>query len=247
VTAPLRAVLLHGFLGDASAWSEAVAPLADRLRPVVIDLPGHAGRAPPSDLESVFTEVERWLQPGDVLIGYSQGARVALAVAARGRVPLAGLVLESGTAGIADPAARQARSKADHAAAARLRRDGLTAFVDGWEGLPVLAGLRDLPASARAALRARRLAHDPEGVARALEVYGQGAMPDLWPSLPDLDVPVLVLSGERDPTYREIAGRLCAALPRARAVVIPAAGHTPHLEQPDAWRAAVSAFLAGLS
>jgi pimeloyl-ACP methyl ester carboxylesterase len=62
--------------------------------------------------------------------------------------------------------------------------------------------------------------------------------------LADLDVPTLVLVGEDDVLLREPSDRLAAAVPGARLVVIPGAGHSPQIESPEPWFDAVSTFLA---
>ena len=73
---------------------------------------------------------------------------------------------------------------------------------------------------------------------------GQGAQPDLGPSLPMLRVPTLLLSGALDEKYSTIARRLAAELPLAWSVSFPKAGHAPHLECPREYAAEVRAFLA---
>jgi pimeloyl-ACP methyl ester carboxylesterase len=56
-------------------------------------------------------------------------------------------------------------------------------------------------------------------------------------------MPTLVLVGADDLLLREPSDRLAAAIPGARLVVVPGAGHSPQLEAPDAWFAAVDGFL----
>jgi pimeloyl-ACP methyl ester carboxylesterase len=51
--------------------------------------------------------------------------------------------------------------------------------------------------------------------------------------------------GEHDkPDFHAIAERLAAEPPDAELAVIPGAGHLPSIEQPEATRELVSAFLA---
>ena len=61
--------------------------------------------------------------------------------------------------------------------------------------------------------------------------------------LAELDVPTLVLVGEHDALLRAPSDRLADAVPDAKLVVIPGAGHSPQLENPDAWFEAVTRFL----
>jgi pimeloyl-ACP methyl ester carboxylesterase len=62
--------------------------------------------------------------------------------------------------------------------------------------------------------------------------------------LAEFTLPMLVITGDDDrivPTAQSV--RLAGELPGAALVVIPAAGHVPHEEQPEAFMEAVRAFL----
>ena len=125
------------------------------------------------------------------------GGRVALHVALRlaAAAPerLAALVLESASPGIADDGERAARRAADDALADEIERDGVAAFVERWERLPLCDSQRALPASARERLRAQRLASDPRGLANSLRGLGAGATQPLHHRLRELGLPTLLL------------------------------------------------------
>ena len=57
-------------------------------------------------------------------------------------------------------------------------------------------------------------------------------MPDLWPSLTTLPVPVTFVAGERDAKFAALAARAVAQAPRAALRVVPGAGHDLCLECP---------------
>ena len=68
--------------------------------------------------------------------------------------------------------------------------------------------------------------------------------PKLRTWLRRIDVPTLVLWGESDRIVTPAYGRAYAdSIPGARFQTIPAAGHYPYLEQPEAFTAALTAFL----
>jgi L-proline amide hydrolase len=67
---------------------------------------------------------------------------------------------------------------------------------------------------------------------------------DITPRLGDVRVPALVISGEHDEATPAVVRPLVDALPGARWELIADASHTPHLEQPDRFFAAVEEFLA---
>ncbi|MEU8811488.1 alpha/beta fold hydrolase [Streptomyces violaceoruber] len=71
--------------------------------------------------------------------------------------------------------------------------------------------------------------------------------PTLLGRLDTVDVPALVVWGESDRIVTPAYGRAVArAIPGARFVEVPEAGHLPHLEAPDATWAAMEPFLAKL-
>jgi 3-oxoadipate enol-lactonase len=73
------------------------------------------------------------------------------------------------------------------------------------------------------------------------------ARPDSTATLATITVPTLVVAGEEDTisTPNEARG-IAAAVPGARLVTIPGAGHLSSLEQPAAFSRAVREFLAAL-
>lgn len=246
---PEPLVLLHGFTGAGIAFDHLRPLIGARAEVAALDLPGHGG-SPVVEGDGWDASVERVADAvADAfgrpvhLAGYSLGARLALAVALARPACVHSLVLESGSAGIEDETGRAARRASDEALAASLERDGLEAFVARWEQNDVLAGLRALPPERAAALRARRLAGSAAGLAWSLRALGQGAQADLWPRLAEVRAPALVLHGALDAKYAALAQRLAAGLPRARLLAIAGAGHSPHLEQPEAFAAALLAHL----
>ncbi|HLO34426.1 MAG TPA: alpha/beta fold hydrolase, partial [Candidatus Deferrimicrobium sp.] len=177
------------------------------------------------------------------VVGYSLGARIALRLAVAHPRSVRRLVLESPSAGIADPADRAARVAADEARAVRLERDGIEAFVADWEREPVFASHAAMPPSRRARLHADRLRNRPAGLAASLRGAGQGAMDPLHDRLAGVTVPTLVITGALDPAGCARATDIAACIPGARLEVVAGAGHTPHLETPSVFRTLITGFL----
>ena len=184
-----------------------------------------------------------------VLVGYSMGGRIAAETVVRyPNLPLAGLVLESAGLGPADEAARAALAERNGAWAQRLRDEGVAAFMNWWETLPLFASQRALPAEAHAAIRAERTSRDTEPLARSLEAWGahhQAAETVTLGVLADLanrGVPVLYVAGVLDEKYSAVAARVRAAgLPTE---LVPDAGHNAHLEVPAAFAKIAEGVLA---
>lgn len=264
VSPPL--VLLHGFTGCGLAWSHAAAVLSAPARILAPDLPGHGESAPrdgdsagardrgdASDAErctfdAAASALEAALEAAGVtscdLHGYSMGGRLALYFALTRPLRVRSLSLESASAGLASASERAARMRSDEKLAQLALEDGIEGFVDRWERTPVLAAQLGLPAEDRARVRTLRLRNSVAGLAASLRGMGTGAQPYLGDRLAELSMPVLVMAGEEDVKFTSIARDLARGIPDSRLALIPGAGHTPHLEQPQRWAAALDSFIA---
>jgi 2-succinyl-6-hydroxy-2,4-cyclohexadiene-1-carboxylate synthase len=226
-------LLLHGFTHTGSSWEPVVAALGERYRSLTPDLRGHgsAWNQTPVTLEAVLADLEPLTSPGPVtLVGYSMGGRIALHCALAWPHSVERLVLIGASPGIAEPAERDERRRADEHLADEIEASSIEEFVERWAQTSVLAGI-----SPKAKLRAQRdrLRNHPAGLARALRGVGSGALPPLWERLGELRVPVTLIVGEKDAKFRQIAAAMQAAVAQAHLVVVPGAGHAVHLEAPE--------------
>lgn len=158
--------------------------------------------------------------------------------------PFSALVLESAGTGPVDDAAREALRERNFAWAARVRGEGVSAFMDWWAGLPLFESQQHLPADQRERLRAGRLANDEESLALSFERAGAHAMSSQGESIRTLcelaaqGIPVSYLAGELDAKYCKVLADLRAESQGAISCrIVPAAGHNIHLEQPGAFNA----------
>src|SRR6185503_12036557 len=132
-------------------------------------------------------------------------------------------------------AERSARRAGDAVWAQLARERGTAAFIDAWQAQPLFATQQRAPAKRLAARRARRLALDPEQLARSLEAMGLAEMPD-YRALVDDRFALIV--GADDARYVAIARALPAPLE-----VVAGSGHDPLLEQPVALAGAIGRAL----
>jgi pimeloyl-ACP methyl ester carboxylesterase len=244
-----RALLLfHAFPLCRSMWDPQAEALAGSCRVVRLDARGFGGSAPS---EGALT-MDRIADDGALLLdhlgidtavvgGCSMGGYAALAFTRRHRRRLAGLYLQDTKA---PPDTEEARANRGRLAA-RVLEEGPAAAVEAL--LPKLVGetthreRKDLVARLREGI----LVTPGEAIAAALA--GLGAREDSRPTLASIRVPTLVLVGEEDVLTPPVeAAALAAAIPGARLVRVPRAGHLANLEEPDAVNAALAAFLAGL-
>jgi 2-succinyl-6-hydroxy-2,4-cyclohexadiene-1-carboxylate synthase len=248
--APL--VLLHGFTGSGASWARHVPAFATRFCTVTIDLLGHGRSEAPAHpdryrieraADDILAVLDQLSLSRAAILGYSMGGRLALFLATAAPERIGALVLESSSPGIRDEAERRDRAGRDAALADAIERDGIAAFVDRWERLPLFATQVRLPDAERAALRAQRLAQSPAGLANSLRGMGQGVQPPLFERLASIRMPALILVGALDRAYCALGGEMAGLIPHARLAIIPDAGHTVHLEQPEAFRRTVDEFL----
>ncbi|CAB1128260.1 Putative 2-succinyl-6-hydroxy-2,4-cyclohexadiene-1-carboxylate synthase [Candidatus Hydrogenisulfobacillus filiaventi] len=243
---------LHGFTGSGTTWRGVWDP-SWPARCWAPDLWGHGASTVPADparlsLEATAADLAALLDAGGLarvlVAGYSMGGRVALEFACRYPERVAGLLLESASPGIADPAERARRAAADDALADRIEREGMDWFTAFWEALPLFASHRRLPPEVQAALHRLRRSQSPAGLAQSLRGAGTGRQSSWWDALPTIQVPVVLVTGSLDPKFTAIARAMAARLPHVRHWQCAGAGHTPHLERPDCFRAALAALLA---
>ena len=232
-------MLLHGFAGTHQTWDGVIARLPPDVETAVLDLPGHganAGARRPISFENCVDDVLAQAPERFTLCGYSLGGRVALHVALAAPARVTRLVLVSSTAGIEEESERALRREADRRLADELEGGSFEEFIERWRSLPLFAG--EPPAAAELAREDHRR-NRPEALAAALRGLGSGAMEPLWKRLPELQMPVDVLAGERDRKYQELGRRMVELLPTAQ-LVVAAGGHGLPLENP----AAVAGVLA---
>ncbi|MEX2468023.1 MAG: 2-succinyl-6-hydroxy-2,4-cyclohexadiene-1-carboxylate synthase [Gemmatimonadota bacterium] len=243
-------VLVHGFTGSAESWGGPLrSHLAESGRPVVaVEVPGHGASAldtgpHPFTLDDALESIGSGTRGPVDLVGYSMGGRIALHFAVRHPERVRRLVLESASPGLATERERADRRADDERLAARIEEDGVLAFVAEWSDRGVLRPAADRPPHVRERTRRIRLGNRAAGLAGALRGLGTGALPSLWDRLPDVRAPTLLLVGAADAKFVDIARRMAEDLPDGTVTIVPEAGHTVHLDRPDAWIAAVQRHL----
>jgi len=247
-------ILLHGFMGSILNW-DTITPILERHnRVIAIDILGHGRSASPANfrrysIEETASDIAALLETLNAksinLVGYSMGARVALYFALANPHFMNKLVLESGSPGLETQIEQSSRIASDHQLARWLLENGMAAFVERWEQLPLFASQARLPAEAQAKQKAQRLQNDPIGLANSLRGMGTGSQPSLWEKLNKLTAPTLLIAGDLDPKYCAIAARLAQILPQATLQIVPDAGHNVHLEKQKAYLQLVQNFLKG--
>ncbi len=236
-------LLIHGFPLDHRLWAAQLRGLAVELQVLAPDLRGHGKSAlipGPLTMDQHADDLAALLDQLDIgraiVAGLSMGGYVAFAFWRRHRGRVQGLALLDTRAEPDGPAARVNRD----ATAARVQQLGAGNITD--EMLPKLLAPASLanPKLVSAA-RAMMASQPTAGIVGALA--GLRDREDSWPTLPTITVPTLVLVGEADVlTPPADVAAMAAAIPAARLVTIPGAGHLSPLENPRAVNAALRTF-----
>ncbi|WP_431246601.1 alpha/beta fold hydrolase [Leifsonia xyli] len=237
------ALILHGGGGPRTV-APIVAHLRGTMHAIAPTHPGWDGTELPSSIASVSDLAAGYLQllrdrgeRDSVVIGSSIGGWIALEMAVQAAtddrfadvlsavvdIDGVGAVIEG--APIADFFALDARGLAD------------LAWHDPERGYVDPAGLTD----------EQRAIQQSNGRAIATVAGAGMSDPALLGRLGTVNIPALMVWGASDRIVTPAYGRaLARAVPGARFVEIPEAGHLPHLESPDATWRAIDAFLAAV-
>ncbi|VVE04016.1 Arylesterase [Pandoraea capi] len=254
---PLTLVLLHGIGGNRDVWPAQFATfVAAGYRVVAWDMPGYGESAMPAAptmaalADSLRALLDRLTSLGAsrfVLVGHSMGGMVVQELMSRGEPfthDIAGLVLCGTSPAFGKPDGdfqrefvRQRTAPLD---AGKTLREMAQAIVPGMLGEPDDVTREQAQALAVDAMGA--LTPDAYRAAlQALVGFEQRA------ALTRLSVPVLLIAGEHDNNAPpKVMARMAEAIPDARYVCLPGAGHLMNLTHPAAFDAEVQAFLSAL-
>jgi pimeloyl-ACP methyl ester carboxylesterase len=253
-------VLLHHFHGSTATWRHVLHDLGRDHHVAAFDRPGFGLTERPDrgrwHEESPYTRaaaagltlglLDELGADEAVLVGSSAGGTIALETYARAPQRVRALVLLSpavtgdvGPPGVLRPLLRGRPARLlGSRVVRRLSRDlTLERISRSWH---------DPGRATEADLEAYRRPLQAEGWSRALwEVVTAEPPPQLGGLLRQIDVPTLVVAGQSDrvisPSWN---ARTARAIPGARLEVLPACGHTPQEERPEALLRIVRDFLA---
>lgn len=174
-----------------------------------------------------------------VLLGYSMGGRIALHLAREiSWQEEDSLVLISASPGISDEREREQRQNADAMLAKKIEASASAGkFYEEWQNHPLITTQRRLPTPWRDRLLVRRSSANRENWAEHLRLLGTGTLPSMWENLGDISAPKITLVvGDEDKKFCAIAEKMALRMPRSRLLVVPASGHSPHLETEESCR-----------
>lgn len=236
-------VFLHYYGGSSRTWRFVVDALSHRFRTVATDHRGWGRSEAPADgyrIEDLANDAQGVIEALGlrrfVLVGHSMGGKTAQLLASRRLAGLEGLVLVAPSPPSPMRLSEEQRATLSGAYASR---DAVEWVLDN-----VLTATR-LSGDVREQVVQDSLA----GASQARLAWPNIAMlDDLTQDVAAIDVPVLVISGDRDQVDRieTLREELLPRIAGARLHVLPGVGHLSPLEAPAQLAAAISGFVQGL-
>ena len=235
-------VLLHSLLSDRTSFEPLAERIADQRRLILMNLPGFGELPSARPAISEYADAivglfdDLALPPETDVLGNGLGGFVGLQLAIRHGKRFDRLILVG--SGIAFPEAGRATFRA---LADKVEREGMVAVTGAaMRRMFPEAFIADHPGviAGREAVFGRI---DPAVFASACRAL---ATMDLDAELARVRNRVLIVVGEQDEATPPALGRALAdRLADARLTLLPGLGHCPHIQDPDAFVAAIAPFL----
>jgi 3-oxoadipate enol-lactonase len=237
-------VVLSNSLGsNLSMWDGQIELLTSKYRVLRYDHRGHgASDVPPGpySLDKLVGDVIELMDHFGIekadWIGLSMGAMTGMGLAIHHPDRFGRMVLADGRA----DAPEMFRAMWDQRIAV-VSEGGTEAVADGTLGMWLTEDWRAANPEATAAVRAMIASTDPKGYIACCQGLKEL---DYLKDLGSVRVPVLYICGAEDKgAPPDVMKAMKAATPGAAYVEIPAAGHVPNINRPEAFNAALAQFL----
>ncbi len=221
---------IPGFLGRPSDWNFL------HPSPHVIDLFGETLplRSPWEWAHRFNHDYVQHRNTLNILVGYSLGGRLALHILLDDPTQWDGAVIVSAHPGLSSPEEREQRKAKDADWAHRFAVEPWHHLMEAWNQQDVLKGSQAIPRKEADYSRKR--------LASSLTMWSLGKQDDLRKSLQKLNLPILWLAGENDPTYSALAKSLTLRHPLSSIKIIPQASHRLPWDQPNLFQGLLNNF-----
>ncbi|WP_086314802.1 2-succinyl-6-hydroxy-2,4-cyclohexadiene-1-carboxylate synthase [Enterococcus sp. 7F3_DIV0205] len=248
-------VCLHGFTGTSQTFTSVFQKKSD-INILAIDLIGHGQtdcyvHPYRYQMDCLCQDIALLTEHLGIfqfsLLGYSMGARAALGFTHLFPQKIQQLILESGSPGLQSKSERIVRKCSDEHLASFIMSHPIEDFVDNWEQLPLFETQKRLSPKVQGTLRQERLSQRNFGLACSLWFMGTGVQPDFWQELNKIKIPTLLIVGELDLKFQDIAKKMQEKQPDLVIEVVQDAGHCIHLEKPQVFEKIVYTFLSSFT
>ena len=249
-------VFVHEYAGDYRSWEPQMRLFSRWYRCIAFNARGY----PPSDVPDDPEKYSQARARDDIrslldhlaidrahVCGLSMGGFAALhfGIAYGARA----LSLAIGGCGYgAEPAKREQFRAETGAAAEQIENQGMREVAKRYSLGPTRVQFQNKDPRGWQEFAKQLAEHSTQG--SALTMRGvQGRRPSLWELVDDMkriEAPTLILTGDEDEPCLESALLMKRAIATSALVVLPSAGHTINLEEPDEFNRALFRFLAAV-
>jgi len=231
--------LTHGYAAAGAMWEPQRKPLNDAgYRLVSWDMRGHAETASPDD-QAQYSEaltiadmvglMDMLSVDRAVVGGLSLGGYMSLAFHLAHPERVRALLLCDTGPGY--------RSDEPRAKWNRMAEKSALNFAE--KGLDAAGRSPEVQAAVKYHKSAAGLANSARGMLAQVDSR-------VIDHLSEIDVPTLIIVGERDEPYHDASRYMQSKIPGARLEIIPAAGHAANMDQPEAFNRVLLEFLGSL-
>ncbi|WP_397400257.1 alpha/beta fold hydrolase [Phenylobacterium sp.] len=231
-------LLTHGYSATSQMWAGQIEAVSKDRRLITWDMRGHGQSDSPED-PTLYSEAHTVADMAALLDevaaeqaivgGLSLGGYMSLAFNRLHPDRVAALLIIDTGPGYRNDEARAGWNKTSLRTAERYETEGLGLLSGG---------------SAE-----RRTAKHSSAQGLALAARGMLTQRDagVITSLPDIKAPSIVIVGSEDTPFLAASDYMAAKIPGAQKAVIEGAGHAANIDRPEAFNAAMMAFLSGLA
>jgi pimeloyl-[acyl-carrier protein] methyl ester esterase len=248
-------LLVHGWAASGVFFQDLSARLAKNHRVITPTLRGHPGSGQgqsPCSIETLADDIAHFAAEldlkGVIALGWSMGAMAVWAAAPKLGGRLAGLIVEDMAPRLVNDATWQdglagGYGAGDVDATVNEIVSDWPAYVSRFAPRMFAPGVRQARPDLLAWAAIEMAKADPAAMA---SYWRSMAAQDFRAALTLISQPMLVIHGGDSQVYPDGATAFVAqTAPNAMRVVIPGAGHVPHLEAPDAFFNQIEAFVRG--
>ncbi len=236
-------LLIHGFLGSGRDWNQVIPLLRVRYHCYTVDLLSEGVEV---SLESLAEQLHGSVAELGLsrvhLLGYSLGGRVAQALwfsmlqHCVDKHLIQSLTLEGAHPGLTTLEERDQRLQHDAGWATRFRSEPLRRVLADWYQQPVFNSLTE--EAAAALVDERSVEYSGERLAAMLEGCSLATQADYRSLFRRKIIPVVYMTGEKDPKFQRLARELAAVSAQAPdhrlyPAVVAGAGHNSHRDNPE--------------
>lgn len=222
---------LHGAVGHSSDWDLIINSL-NSFQCESIDLYSYSSE----NIDVAARKINSLAGSGDVIVGYSLGARIALQALLQNDSPWSKAIIISANTGITDNLSRNVRINHD-LQWSELCNSNWSQFISDWERQSIFDHSK--PIADR-----KQLMPLKGKISETFINWSSGVQPAPITNFDRIKSPTLWITGELDEKYSKIAKLACEQLPLSQLKVITNSGHRVPWDNPKDTADAINVFIS---